>query len=218
MALLATLRFRLFITLAMRAISLRDEIYLRIAARKGIHSSSSTNRTAYLPSTIYAECPRRVRSSRADYPRGHTHFSARFLHGHSRCSGRRKSPLTSRTSRRLHLPARSGNLRRILLLPPRKTSAEHLEDGRFHPDSHATAAPRPQRLRPPLRRRLRNASIIPHGLNRPTQSSSSSLAVLSQRALSNPRLTYWQPVLDFISRHAALHANASSLHSQAPSS
>ena len=34
----------------------------------------------------------------------------------------------------------------------------------------------------------------------------------------NPRLTYWQPILDFISRHAALHANASSLHSQAPSS
>jgi uncharacterized protein len=33
----------------------------------------------------------------------------------------------------------------------------------------------------------------------------------------NPRLAYWQPILDFISRHAALHANASSLHSQTPS-
>ena len=30
----------------------------------------------------------------------------------------------------------------------------------------------------------------------------------------NPQLAYWQPILDFISRHAALHANASSLHSQ----
>jgi hypothetical protein len=34
----------------------------------------------------------------------------------------------------------------------------------------------------------------------------------------NPRLTYWQPILDFISRHAALHANASSLHSPTPNS
>jgi hypothetical protein len=30
----------------------------------------------------------------------------------------------------------------------------------------------------------------------------------------NPQLAYWQPILDFISRHAALHANESSLHSQ----
>ena len=33
----------------------------------------------------------------------------------------------------------------------------------------------------------------------------------------NPQLAYWQPILDFISRHAALHANASSLHAQTPS-
>ncbi len=32
----------------------------------------------------------------------------------------------------------------------------------------------------------------------------------------NPKLSYWQPILDFISRHASLHANASSLHTQAP--
>jgi fermentation-respiration switch protein FrsA (DUF1100 family) len=287
MSILATLRFRFFITLAMRIISLRDEIYLRAAAKKGIYPRPSLGDATHLLSLIYGEY--HTLQAASLHPSDPPIAAVLIFHG----IGERLAYWQSVQN----LLTRHGIASLIFHYSGYGQSTGAITPHNFHHNAHAAyaalrqivptdtpifllgfsmgtavAADVASHLSPPAQGlilceafpTLREAAariasspllshLLPdiwrtvdimqtlaqpllvvhshsdelfptsfaHSIYRAAKSQQIHPAELflangfsHNEPYQNPRLTYWQPILDFISRHAALHTNASSLHSQ----
>jgi uncharacterized protein len=286
MSILATLRFRFFMTLAMRIISLHDEIYLRAAARKGLVLSPATN----LYSTIYSHGQvLEAVSLQPSYPpiaavlifhgigEKLTYWqSVQTLlaqHGIASLvfhySGYGKNP-GAITPYNLHRNAHAAYAALLQIVPANTPifllgfsmgtavaadAASHLSPpaqglilcegfptlreaaaciasssllARLLPDIWRTVDTVQTLTQPLLIVHSDSDGLFPadfaHRIYRAASSQQTHPVELfiatgfsHIEPYQNPRLAYWQPILDFISRHAALHANASSLHAQTPS-
>jgi pimeloyl-ACP methyl ester carboxylesterase len=290
MPILATLRFRFFITLAMRIISLRDEIYLRSAAKKGIHPRSFRGDSKPLLSAFSGED--HILQAASFQPSDPPIAAVLIFHG----IGERLAYWQSVQN----LLARHGITSLIFHYSGYGKSTGAITPHNLHRNAHAAyaalrqiiptdtpifllgfsmgtavAADVASHLSPPAQglilceafptlreaaARIASSPLLSHLLPDiwrtidTTQTLTQPLLVVHSHSdelfptsfadsiyrsaksqqihpvelfittgfshnepYQNPRLSYWQPILDFISRHAALHANASSLHAQTPS-
>jgi uncharacterized protein len=290
MSILATLRFRFFITLAMRVISLRDTIYLRSAAKKGIYTPSSSGDSNLLLSYISSEG--HALQAATLHPSDPPIASVLIFHGigerlaywqsvqnllarhgiaslifHYSGYGKSTGAITPHNLHR-NAHAAYAALRQIIptdtpifllgfsmgtavaadvashLSPPAQglilceafptlraaaacvASSSLLSH--LLPDIWRTVDTVQTLTQPLLVVHSHSDELFPasfaHSIYRSAKSQQTHPAELfittgfsHNEPYQNPRLTYWQPILDFISHHAALHANASSLHSQTPS-
>ena len=283
MAPFATVRFRLLISLAMRIIAFRDELYRRAAARKGLTSPTTTS----LASVIYIQG--QALETVSLHPPDPPIAAVLIFHGIGEqlsywqsvqtllaqhgiaslvfhYSGYGKSPGTI-TPDNLHRNAHAAYaaLRHIVptntpifllgfsmgtavatnvashLSPPaqglilcegfptlREAAACIASSSllaRLLPDIWRTVDTVQTLTQPLLIVHSDADRLFPtefaHRIHRSAQTQQAHPVELflatgfsHNEPYQNPRLSYWQPILDFISRHAALHANASSLHSQ----
>jgi uncharacterized protein len=286
MAPLATLRFRLLITLAMHIIAFRDQLYLRAAARKGLVQPPVTN----LSSMIYSQD--QTLEAASLQPRDPPIAAVLIFHGIGEqltywqsvqtllaqhgiaslvfhFSGYGKSPGTI-TPYNLHRNAHAAYAALRQIVPSNTPifllgfsmgtavaadAASHLSPpaqglilcegfptlreaatciasssllARLLPDIWRTVDTVQTLTQPLLIVHSDSDGLFPaefaHRIYRSANSQQTHPAELflatgfsHNEPYQNPRLAYWQPILDFISRHAALHANASSLHVQTPS-